>query len=570
VTTPVAVSLIGFSGTGKSTVARLLAGRLGWQTLDLDDEIEAETGRTIAEIFETDGEAAFRRLEESVLLARLGAVGGGVVLALGGGATLSAAVRRAIAERGVIVCLEASVATIAARLAGGGTDSDSERPLLAGPDVRARIERLKAARAGLYDLTDFTIHVDALSPEETADEVARLVRGPVAERAFNRPGRVDELSAAPIDLPSIPDAPGAATIVRTASADYPVYVGWGEMERLGEHVRRATGARRAFLVSDQAVMAKWGEPALSSLRSGGLDTVASALPPGDASKNLASAGKLYGWLAEQRAERRDTIVALGGGMVGDLAGFVAATYMRGVPVVQVPTTLLGMVDASIGGKTAVNHAGVKNIVGAFYQPRAVIADAATLTTLPRRELVEGLGEVIKHALIADASLLDLLESRLDDLLRLEEELTVEVVKRNVLIKASVVGEDERETGGVREFLNYGHTLGHAFESAGEYKELLHGEAVSVGMMAAATIGVRMGMTPAALLERQRTLIERAGLPLRPPSAIDAGRVREALALDKKVVAGRQRWVLLEDAGRPVIRDDVSAALVDEVLRDLLA
>jgi 3-dehydroquinate synthase len=370
-------------------------------------------------------------------------------------------------------------------------------------------------------------------------------------------------------VPAVVDAPGAAAIVRTASADYPVYAGWGELERLGEHVKRATGARRAFLVSDDGVMSRWGEAAVSSLRAAGLETVASALPHGDTSKNLASAGKLYGWLAEQRAERRDAIVALGGGMVGDLAGFVGATYMRGVPVVQAPTTLLGMVDASIGGKTAVNHAGVKNIVGAFYQPGAVVADVATLKTLGRRELVEGLGEVIKHAFIADGSLLGLLESRLDDLLGLDEALTVEVVRRNVQIKASVVGQDERETGGVREFLNYGHTLGHAFEAAGDYKALLHGEAVAVGMMAACTIGVRMGLTPPALLERQRALLERAGLPLRPPSAVDAGRVREALALDKKVVAGRQRWVLLEDAGRPVIRDDVPVGLVEETLRELL-
>ena len=189
-------------------------------------------------------------------------------------------------------------------------------------------------------------------------------------------------------------------------------------------------------------------------------------------------------------------------MVNDFAGFIAGTYLRGMPVVQAPTCLLAMVDASIGGKTAVNHAGAKNIVGLFYQPRAVVADVATLKTLPRRALIEGMGEVIKHALIRDAELLDLLETRLDDLLALEPELTTQVIARNIQIKGAVVSEDERETGGVRELLNYGHTLGHAFEAAGGYEALLHGEAVSVGMMAAAEIGERIGVTPAALVERQ--------------------------------------------------------------------
>jgi 3-dehydroquinate synthase len=228
-----------------------------------------------------------------------------------------------------------------------------------------------------------------------------------------------------------------------------------------------------------------------------------------------------------------------------------------------------MVDASIGGKTAVNHAGAKNIVGLFYQPKAVVADVATLKTLPPRALVEGMGEVIKHAMIRDAGLLSLLEQRLDDLMALEPELTTQVLARNVQIKGAVVSEDERETGGVRELLNYGHTLGHAFEAAGGYEALLHGEAVAVGMVAAAEIGRRAGFTPDEVVKRQNALIERAGLPLRPPKGIDRGRVAAALALDKKIVAGGQRWVLLEDIGRPIVRSDIPRDLVESVLDDLL-
>jgi 3-dehydroquinate synthase len=228
-----------------------------------------------------------------------------------------------------------------------------------------------------------------------------------------------------------------------------------------------------------------------------------------------------------------------------------------------------MVDASIGGKTAVNHAGAKNIVGAFYQPRAVVADVATLQTLPRRELVEGMGEVIKHAFIRDPDLLVLLEDRLERVLALEPALTTEVVARNIKIKAAVVSEDERETGGVRELLNYGHTLGHAFEAAGGYEALLHGEAVSAGMMAAAEIGQRAGITPRSVVERQRALLKRAGLPLRPPPGLDLERVRAALALDKKIISGGQRWVLLEGVGQTVVRSDIKREIVEAVMGEYL-
>ncbi len=568
-TAPPVITLIGYSGTGKSTVAGLVAGRLGWRAVDLDVEIERAAGRTIPDIFGRDGELAFRRLEVEALERSAASQSGGVVIAAGGGIVLSDDARRLMASAGLVVCLEATVETIQARLrAADEGHKGTERPLLASGYPTAQVALFKARRAPLYAQADFTVHVDALTVEEVAAEVVRLHKG-YGERVFARPGRVAALSGRPAFVPEIIDAPGAATVVRTASADYPAFVEWGELERLGEYTKRATGARRAFLISDTKVLEQWGETALSSLRSAGIEVTASAVPRGDGSKNLASAGKLYGWLAEQRAERRDAIVALGGGMVGDLAGFVAATYLRGMPVVQAPTSLLGMVDASIGGKTAVNHAGAKNIVGAFYQPRAVVADVATLKTLPRRELIEGLGEVIKHAFILDEALLETLESRLDDLLALDPELTTEVVRRNIEIKAGIVSEDERETGGRRELLNYGHTLGHACEAAGEYSDLLHGEAVAVGMMAAAQIGVRLGVTPPALLERQSRLIERAGLPLTPPRTLDRERVRQALAMDKKIVGGTQRWVLLEAAGRPVIRDDIPPEVVSEVLDQLL-
>jgi shikimate kinase/3-dehydroquinate synthase len=563
VTEPRVITLTGPFASGKSTVAGLLARKLGWQCLDSDEAIEREAGKAIARIFAEEGEAAFRERERRFFAAL--PHGDGLVVAAGGGATLVDETRRRIAEAGLVVCLRASAETIAAR-AGA---QKGLRPLLGATDLLVRIRRLLDQRAALYALADFTVTTDALTPEEAAEEVARLYREH-GKAVFSRPGRIDELSRTPLVLPPVVDAPGAATVVRTASAEYPAYVSWGALKGLGENLRRATGARRAFVVSDSVVMDRWGDTALSSLRSAGVEAAAAAVPRGDASKSLAQAGKLYGWLAEQRAERSDAVVALGGGMVGDLAGFVAATYLRGMPLVQAPTSLLGMVDASIGGKTAVNHAGAKNIVGAFYQPRAVVADVATLATLPRRELIEGLGEVIKHAFILDPELLSLLEERLEDVLELEPDLTTQLVRRNIEIKASIVGEDERETGGRRELLNYGHTLGHAFEAAGGYETLLHGEAVALGMIAAAEIGRRVGLTPAIVAERQRALLERAGLPARVPAGLDRRRILDAMAMDKKVVGGAQRWVLLEDVGRAVVRDDVPPALVESVLDDMLS
>jgi 3-dehydroquinate synthase len=564
-TAPMRITLTGVFGVGKTAVAKLVAQQLGWDAVDADDVLVRIAGKEIDALFAEDGEATFRQREYEAfrhLESRQK-----IVVAAGGGAPVFEPTRRSFAEHGLVVCLRATPETVVARMAA--KQQGRPRPMLDGEDPLARAQRLIDQRAAVYALADFTVETDALTPEEVAAEVVRFYREH-GEAAFNRPGRVDQLSRTPTILPPILDAPSATTIIRTASGEYPAYVAWGALEQLGDITKRTTGARRAFLISDEAVLAQWGETAASSLREAGLEVASHAIPPGDASKSLDTAASVYDWLASHRAERRDVIVALGGGMVGDFSGFVAGTYLRGMPFVQAPTSLLAVVDASIGGKTAVNHAGAKNIVGLFYQPKAVVADVATLKTLPRRALVEGMGEVIKHAMIRDPDLLSLLEERLDELMALEPELTTHVLARNVRIKGAVVSEDERETGGVRELLNYGHTLGHAFEAAGGYAALLHGEAVAVGMVAAAEIGRRVGLTPAPLVERQNALIQRAGLPMRPPKGIDRARVSTALALDKKIVAGGQRWVLLEDVGRPVVRSDVPREVVESVLDDLLA
>ena len=291
------------------------------------------------------------------------------------------------------------------------------------------------------------------------------------------------------------------------------------------------------------------------------------MEPGEQNKTFDSISNVYSWLAESKAQRRDTIVALGGGVVGDMAGFVAATYNRGLGFIQIPTSLAAMVDASVGGKTAVDLPEGKNLVGAFYQPKVVIADVSTLKSLPHRETMEGWAEAIKHGLILDKQLFEVFENRYEELLNLEPNLTTDVVKRSIQIKAEVVSQDEKETRGIRTLLNYGHTIGHGLEAATGYHQLLHGEAVSIGMMGAAMIGNRMGITNSSILERQLSILKKFDLPI-SFNNINIESIKSAMSLDKKAVGSSINWVLLSEIGHAEVNSNVDNSVVDNVLEEL--
>ena len=548
------IFITGFSGSGKTSVGRTAASRLGWQFVDTDDLIVKRAGKPISEVFAESGETFFRELERESLVEA--ASGESQVISTGGGLPMDEKNRRIMERHGIVVCLEARPETIHRRLEKESRQRGAiVRPMLESEDPPARIRSLKADRQPGYALSHWTVHTDGMTPDEAAAEVVRASRTLAVDG--HRPEPVGESHDSPDYGPDL------ASVVLTSQGRYPVWVGWDIIGGLGERAAKLVGPSTAFVIGDSGAR-EHAERARISLENAGIAAHLYLMETGEQNKTLQSANGVYGWLAESRAERKNLVVAVGGGMVGDMAGFVAATYLRGMPFAQVPTTLLAMLDASVGGKTAVDLPYGKNLVGAFHQPRFVLSDASTLTSLSARERTAGWAEGIKKGLILDRDLLDLFEERRDAIRSLDPEQATAIIRRSVSIKGSVVSRDEKETLGLRALLNYGHTIGHALEAATGYSALLHGEAVSIGMMGAGYIGNELGMLSDAELHRQRSILERYGLPLAYPG-LDADAVTEAMKSDKKTQDRDIHWVLLDGIGKAVTRTDVPPDLVSETL-----
>jgi len=555
--------ITGFSGTGKSLVAKAVARRLNWDFLDTDDEIVKQTGKPIAEIFRQDGEGKFRELERETI--RKACQQGQTVIAIGGGAIVDPQNYELLAKTGLIVCLEAKPETIYERLFREAAYSPETevRPLLANDNPLERIRQLKASRQPYYANVDWTVHTDNLNINQAAVEVIR------ASRLLRRytPSNDKEKAQSGIDK-------DIACLVETATQNYPVFVGYGLLDRLGGKMKKAALSGTVTIISDENVCSLYGSKVEGILKDAGFAVNSFVVPAGEKTKNMDYAIKIYDFLVEHRTERDDIIIALGGGMVGDLAGFIAATFLRGMPWVQMPTSLVAMVDASIGGKVGVNHTEGKNLIGAFYQPNLVLAECQTLTTLPWRELISGWAEVIKHGLILDKEFFEFLETNVDRLKELEPELLTRAIARSAAIKAQVVSQDEKEREGKRTILNYGHTIAHGLEAATQYKRFLHGEAVAIGMVGAAKLSQRLGLLPSDAVERQRALLQKFGLPTslrakRGNLKLSLVGVTKAMELDKKVKGKAIRWVLLQDIGKVVIRSDVPHQEVLAVLQDMV-
>jgi len=538
------IFLVGLMGAGKTTIGRLLARKLNRRFVDSDHEIEARTGATIPWIFEIEGEACFRRREADVIRDLSGQQG--LVLATGGGAVLNPHSRALLAERGTVIYLRASIGSILQR-----TAHDKNRPLLQTADPRAKLEELWAQRDPLYrEIADLVIDtgrpnvqsmVQTILDQLAAQEMARARR--LARTSMNEQERI----TLNVDL---------------GERSYPIAIGPGLLDDAAL-LERHIGGNKVAIVTNTTVAPLYLDKVAGHLRAAGRDVVEIVLPDGEEHKNWQSLNLVYDALLQNKCDRKTTLVALGGGVIGDLTGFAASSYMRGVPFVQIPTTLLSQVDSSVGGKTGINHPLGKNMIGAFYQPRAVIADTATLDTLPPRELSAGLAEVIKHGAILDATFFDWIEANIGKLMAREPQAIAHAIARSCEIKSEVVRKDERE-GGLRAVLNFGHTFGHAIENGLGYGEWLHGEAVGCGMVMAADMSARLGLIEPAAVERVRALVRAAGLPAVAP---DLGEARwiELMEVDKKNEGGEIRFILLKPLGSP----SITTAPLD-ILRSTLA
>ena len=542
------VFLVGLSGSGKSTVGRILAQRLGRSLLDLDALIEHEYGARIPTIIDRHGEEYFRDLESDIL-ARAAQQAAPAIIATGGGIIIRPENRALMAEVGVRVFMQIEPQVALDRLQAQHAREISLgltpelRPMISGPDPLANLQALLHRRAAWYkeaELTCVTLGKDA---EQVAREIIVM-------------------------LTNFENQDTISPIIRHVhiGEGYDTVVDWGGIKRLAHYLTDLHLPPRVFLITDSNIHTLYAEAITGNLQSAGFEPHIYTIPAGEASKSQQQVNTLYDWLLENRAERREAIIALGGGVVGDLVGFVAATYLRGVPLVQVPTSLLAQVDSAIGGKTGINHPRGKNLIGAFYHPRLVLADPSTLLTLPERSRTEGWAEVVKYGIILDAELFDLLETHASALRTFSPppaSLLCQIIARCIDLKVSVIEEDEREQGR-RAILNYGHTVGHALENASGYGEWLHGEAVSLGMVVAASIAQESGIFAAGDVARQNQLLAALDLPIAYHGSVRSQDILSTMQLDKKIVGKRVRWIMPTHIGEVVVTpmpDDLVARVV---------
>ena len=353
--------------------------------------------------------------------------------------------------------------------------------------------------------------------------------------------------------------------VPLGNRSYDIKIGKGLLKLLGKHCAKLGLGKRCAIISDTNVVPRFGKAIQLALKQAGFEPILITVPAGEPAKSLKSVQTCYGALAVQRLERKSFIVALGGGVVGDLAGFVAATYLRGIPFVQVPTTLLAQVDSSVGGKVGINLLAGKNLIGSFHQPRLVLCDLQTLATLPLREYRAGLAEVIKYGIIYDAALFESLVRELPNLLRRDTKTLASIIARCCEIKAEVVRQDETESG-LRAILNFGHTIGHALEAISRYGKYLHGEAISIGQVAAAKLSARILHLPQSQVDRVTSLFDRAGLPTSVSlNGAQLRRLFEAMKLDKKVSSGEIKFVLARRIGRVECGQKVPSGLLKDII-----
>ena len=540
------VVLVGMMGAGKTSVGKRLAAKLGLPFVDADAEIEAGAQLTILEIFERFGEAYFREGERKVIARLLNS--GPQVLATGGGAFMNKSTRDTIAAHGVSIWLKPDVEVLLARVR-----KKSNRPLLQTDDPEKTLRRLLDERSSTYALADITIE----SRDGPHDVVVEMALSRLAGAFCGAAG------------PGVSER--RKVEVRLGPRAYSILIGPGVIDEAGAEIMRIAPGAKCAIVTDANVAPLYLDRLTASLDRAGLRSSAIVCPPGEATKSYAEFARVSDALIEARIERRDIVVALGGGVIGDLTGFCAASLRRGVRLVQVPTTLLSQVDSSVGGKTGINSPHGKNLVGAFHQPVLVLADSSSLDTLSAREFRAGYAEVIKYGLIGDRNFFEFLETRWREVFS-GGPARAEAIATSCAAKASVVAADETEQG-ERALLNLGHTFGHALESLTRYNSarLVHGEGVAIGMAAAFRFSRHLGICSGQDAVRVEAHLKTAGLPTRirdiPGLDASAEDILSAMRQDKKVERGRLTFILAKGIGESFIARDVAEAAVMAFLRE---
>jgi len=514
--------LVGFMGAGKDVVGRAIARKTGRACLSLDRLIELQTGLPIADIFMRSGESGFRKIEKAALASIRDLKN--IVLATGGGTVLDPHNRRRLKQMGLVVHLRVDQSAAEQRL-----KNDRSRPLIRD---KKRIREIFKVRRGRYDFADWSIDTTDRDPEQVADRI-------IEKAGMENPARV------PV---------GSKLVVRSAGKTYPVLIGAGLFSDPKFRAPAGFAPGLVMIVTNPVVGALYEDRIAAAFRKNGLTIVTFIIPAGERHKTIATACRVYDALLRHGFARDDCLIALGGGVITDLTGFVAATYKRGMKLIHVPTTLLGQVDAAIGGKTGVNHPSGKNAVGAFYPPDLVGCDPTLLLSLPDAEFRNGLAEVIKYGVVGSERLISRLEANPGAVLNRDPVRLAGIIRTCVAIKRRVVERDEREEKGSREILNFGHTIGHALEARYGYRKYPHGAAVAVGMVWEAERAVRQGLLARRDRDRIKDLLIRFGLPLRRPFGVSARDLKNLIRQDKKIRAGRIRLPVPVGIGKTLIKE----------------
>lgn len=526
------IYLAGIMGSGKTSVGKRLASKLGWTFHDADNVIEAMSGNTIPEIFQEQGEEGFRKIEAAAIqqLSRSRRA----VIGLGGGALETLESREIIADSGSLIWLNVPPKIAAERLT-----RSRNRPLIAGAqsaeDIQDELQAILNRRETNYAVADMTLELD----RETPGEIASLLFDKLKPES-----PVDSLNRVSDDV----------------SPHYKVYVDYGLLTRIGNLLEPFDFTSNLALITDSNVQDLYSQQVAFSLKKAGFNVQMMSVPAGESSKNLDTMEELYDYFAEAGLDRKSPAVVLGGGVIGDMGGFFAASYLRGIPLIHIPTTLLAQVDSSIGGKVGVNLSAGKNLVGDFYNPAAVIADINTLFSMPEREWHTGLGEVLKYGLIGNPEIFDIMREGPGNV----REHIREVVQLSIEQKLNIVNEDFTE-GNIRRFLNFGHTLGHALEKVTNYSVLNHGEAVYWGILAACFISHQKGFLKDKVFEEIIRIMEKYDFGISVDD-LDEDAVRDAIYYDKKRIRDKIHWVLLRGVGQPVIETDVSKSLITDAIQ----